>query len=52
MDLNYLYHRHQVSLFMAAHAASEAGRRIHRALADGYGARIVSAKTASRAREA
>lgn len=52
MDLNYLYHRHQVSLFMAANGPSEAARRIHRALADGYGARIVSAKTASRAREA
>jgi hypothetical protein len=45
MDLNYLYHRHQVSLFMADHAASEPARRIHRELADSYASRIAGAKT-------
>jgi hypothetical protein len=44
VDLNYLYHRHQVSLFMAANAASEAVRRIHCELADGYASRIAAAK--------
>jgi hypothetical protein len=44
MDLNYLYHRHQVSLFMAENAAGEESRRAHRALADGYAARIAGAK--------
>ncbi len=36
MDLNYLYHRHQVSLFRAATGANEASRRVHRQLADRY----------------
>lgn len=45
MDLNYLYQRHQVSLFMAQHAASEKARRAHRGLADAYAARIVGAKS-------
>jgi hypothetical protein len=44
VDLNYLYHRHQVSLFRAANAASNAARRAHRGLADGYAARIAAAK--------
>jgi len=44
MDLNYLYHRHQVSLFMADNADCEQSRRAHRELADGYAARIASAK--------
>jgi hypothetical protein len=44
MDLNYLYHRHQVSLFMADNAASEQARRTHRELADGYASRILEAK--------
>lgn len=45
MDLNYLYHRHQVSLFMADNADCERSRRVHRELADGYAARIAQAKT-------
>jgi len=47
VDLNYLYHRHQVSLFMAANGASRAARRAHSELADGYAARIVSARAAA-----
>jgi hypothetical protein len=44
MDLNYLYQRHQVSLFMADNAASDEARRVHRELADRYAARIADAK--------
>ena len=43
MDFNYLYQRHQISLFMADNAASEAARRTHRALAEGYAGRIADA---------
>ena len=46
MDLNYLYQRHQVSLFMAANAACEAARQVHRELADGYASRIASMRNA------
>ena len=49
MDLNYLYHRHQVSLFKAANGASEAVRRVHRELADGYAARIAAMRNPPRA---
>jgi hypothetical protein len=45
MDLNYLYHRHQVSLFMADSADCEQSRREHRELAHGYAARIAQTKT-------
>ena len=45
MDLNYLYHLQQVSLFMADNATSEQARHIHRELADRYAARIADAKT-------
>ena len=44
MDLNYLYYRHQVSLFMAENAACDESRGVHRALAAGYAARIAGAK--------
>ena len=44
MDLNYLYMRHQVSVFMAEHAATVEARRVHRELADGYAERIAGAK--------
>lgn len=47
MDLNYLYHRHQVSLFMADNAASDPARRAHRELADRYAAQIVAAKNST-----
>ena len=44
MDLNDLYHRHQVSLFMAANARSDEARRVHRELAERYAAQIAAAK--------
>jgi hypothetical protein len=44
MDLNYLYQRHQVSLFMAEKAASEEARRTHREFAERYAASIAAAK--------
>lgn len=44
MDLNYLYHRQQVSHFMATNAASHVARRVHRELADGYASRIAAMK--------
>lgn len=44
MDLNYLYHRRQISLFMADNAAGEAARRVHLELAEIYAARITAAK--------
>ena len=44
MDFNYLYHRHQVALFMAANAACGPSRLAHRGLADGYASRIASAR--------
>lgn len=48
MDLNYLYHRQQISLFMAANGASAAARRAHRLFADGYAARIADMRFSSR----
>jgi hypothetical protein len=45
VDLNYLYQRHQVSIFRAVHAASAAARRAHRGLADGYAVLIAAART-------
>jgi hypothetical protein len=44
VDVNYLYHRHQVSLFMADNAASEGARRVHREFADHYAAQIAVVK--------
>ncbi len=44
MDLNYLYHRQQVSLYMAEHASCEESRAAHRGLLAGYAARIEEAK--------
>jgi hypothetical protein len=45
VDLNYLYHRHQVALFMADNADSDQSRHAHRELADAYAARIAHTKT-------
>lgn len=44
MDLDYFYHRQQVSIFMAENAASEEARCVHRELAGHYAARIAGAK--------
>jgi len=46
VDLNYLYQRHQVSLFLADNAVSEVTRRIHREFANAYALRIGAAKNA------
>lgn len=51
MDLNYLLERRQVSLIMAERATSEEARRAHRALADGYTARIAAAEYPATARK-
>ena len=40
MDLNYLYHRHQVSLFMSDHAACDRSRTTHGAFTRAYAAMI------------
>lgn len=44
MDLNYLYHRRQVSLFMAENARSDAARRVHLELAERYAGQIADTK--------
>lgn len=44
MDLNYLYHRHQVSVFMALNAACSRSRSAHSGLADGYARSIAAAR--------
>jgi len=43
-DLNYLYQRHQISLYMADHAACERSRSAHRGLSDAYASLITSAR--------
>ena len=48
MDLNYLYQRHQVSLFMAENAACEQSRAAHLGLAKAYAAEIASARFENR----
>ena len=47
MDLNYLYHRHQISLFRAVNGATKAARRVHSELAEGYASLITTARTSS-----
>ncbi|QNM83906.1 hypothetical protein H8M03_06250 [Sphingomonas sabuli] len=44
MDLNYLYHRHQVSLFNADNAGCDQSRHAHLALVAAYAAEIDSRK--------
>ncbi len=44
MDLNYLYQRHQVSLFMAENADSKEARRIHEEFCKRYASCIAEAK--------
>ena len=48
MDLNYLYHRHQVSLAMSEDAACDCSRIVHRKMADAYASLISAAKLAAR----
>ena len=44
MSINYLYLRHQVSVFRADQAACEPSRRAHQGLAAGYLELIAEAK--------
>jgi hypothetical protein len=43
MDLNYLHHRQQVSVFMSENAACDCSRIVHRKMAIGYAALIAKA---------
>lgn len=45
MDLNYLFHRHQVSLMREDAAAGPEARLAHRGLVSGYAAQIRSFQT-------
>jgi hypothetical protein len=49
MDLNYIYQRHQVSLFKATHTVCPDARRAHREMADQYAVLIEAAKNGPRA---
>ena len=42
MSLNYLYHRHGVSLLRAENAACEPARNAHRMMAKAYAGRIAA----------
>ena len=44
MDLNYLFHRHQVSMMMAAAARGSEARMAHVQLAGRYARQIASAQ--------
>jgi len=46
VDLNYLYHRQQISHFMADNAACRCSRLAHLGLAKGYASRIAAMKAA------
>ena len=48
MDLNYLYHRQQVSQFNADNSGCGPSRRAHQEMADSYRTLITSAKNAPR----
>ena len=43
-DLNYLYKRHQISLYMSENAACVQSRTAHRELTDAYAALITTAR--------
>jgi hypothetical protein len=44
MDLNYLYQRHQISLFMAENGSTDQVRRVHGEFVHLYAARIAEMK--------
>ena len=48
MDLNYLYQRHQVSMYMEEHATSDTSREGLRGLAQGYAEMIARAQGKAR----
>ena len=43
-DLNYLYQRHQISLYMSDHAGCERSRKAHQGLASAYASLIASVR--------
>ncbi|HEY9554581.1 hypothetical protein, partial [Allosphingosinicella sp.] len=45
IDLNYLYHRQQISMMRAAAATCDRSRAAHQGLADGYGGVIASERS-------
>ena len=45
MDLNYLFQRHQISLFRSQHAPCPQAREAHRGLTLGYAAEIARSRT-------
>lgn len=47
MDLNYLFHRHQLSLAASTDAASREARAAHRGLTIGYADRIATLRAAA-----
>jgi len=47
LDLNYLYHRQQISRYMADHAACRPSRLAHRDMAKRYSDAIAAAKAAN-----
>jgi hypothetical protein len=47
MALNYLLHRHQLSVMQAGYAGSAEARAAHRGLAAGYARRIHDLRTES-----
>lgn len=49
MDLNYVYHRHQVSIMRAGRASTPGARAVHEELARGYAAMIEEERTALKA---
>jgi len=44
MDLNYLYQRHQISLFMAENGSTDQVRRVHGEFANLYASQIAEAR--------
>ena len=49
MDLNYLYQRHQVALYMSDNAACDRARGVHRSFTRTYAALIACARQQARA---
>jgi len=47
MDLSYLHHRQQVSVFMSENATCDCSRIVHRKMAIGYAALIAEARHSS-----
>ena len=47
MDVNYFYHRQQVSDFMSNNVACDCSRLVHRKMADAYALLITNAKIAA-----